>query len=194
MKLNRNVYLLIGGIIIFSVVVFYIAKQNSSPVNNYKPISILAQSSQAPNTSQDTSKLKKSIEANIATQLGNRASTYVKDVQASPHLDGGYDVRVDVNEDPTMNGRIYRSFNLASIYIAVYRVKSTSIQNVSVLAHFPPHQDQYGNMVETPIMTTSLDKTTADKFNWNLDDNQLNLFIASELRKSFPQLDSYYTL
>src|SRR5438270_13787027 len=74
MKLNRNGYLLIGGIAVGCVVLFYMAKKSSAPasipVNSVNQIgteanTAVAQTTQAPTTNQHTAAMEASIKTNL---------------------------------------------------------------------------------------------------------------------------------
>lgn len=200
MNLKIKIITLTAVPIIVVTGVFVLVSKSLAPQadNNFASFSSLQQGNAtsqdaptiAPVTNQDTRKLQATIEANIAAELSNRP-TYIKDVQVSQDSSGEYDVQVDVNEISTYVSDDM-SVMLASVYIAVYKNRSADIKNASITQHFPQKQDQYGNTVDTAVETTSLDKTTADKFNWALDDNSLNPFVALALKRAFPKVAPYY--
>lgn len=205
MKLSKNGYLIIGGIVILSGVLLVVAKttttlrnqpQNNLPINLTKlnngtrqtqsatPLTT-DQNNQANATNQQAVDMGKAIESKLKGQFPDNPDGDIRGiggVSVTQDVGGGYDVQVDYNE----GGATSDAIDMAHIYIAIYKDKTMNIQNVSITAHHPPTQDQYGKPVNSPGITTSLDKNEASKYNWSLDDLNLALLMWQHINPQIP--------
>lgn len=126
-----------------------------------------------PTTSPKTP--EQTIEDRIRASVAKRTNTNknkIIEMQINKAFDNNkeYIVLVSINGDDNLSDDwIKRSIrgDMAYIYIALYK-QPVGVREAVVFAYFPMI-DKYGNTSDKMVMKTSLDRTEAQKINWNQD-------------------------
>jgi hypothetical protein len=209
MKINKNGYF-VGGIVIFSGVVFMVARVTTTPTNPQQNNvqNTIAQLNGSPAqaqtsiTDQDTKTLENTLTTQINTTLshiqtlnGNYPTDYLKSVSVTKQgFGGGYNITVELRPlspyGPPAGSASFQMIDLPSvayIYITVFKNTNLNIQSATVINDLGSYRDQYGYQKDSGVLTTSINKNTADKYNWSLDNNSLLPLITGWLRENYPQ-------
>jgi len=120
----------------------------------------------------------KQIVANTLKGNNNMNKPYVRKIMVVKQIDGGWGVFTEYNagDNLTSNLRIMGiKSKMSKIYAALY-TSGKDIRTASVAAWFPL-QDKYGNQSDGGVYKSILDKTEADKVNWQADKASLELDI-----------------
>ena len=108
----------------------------------------------------------------------NLGTQYVKKIDVIEQVDGGWGVFVEFNADDNLTTNLRKGSiesKMAEIYIALY-TNSYNIRSASASAYFPL-TDKYGNESSDVVYKSILNKTEADKVNWNANDASLKVSI-----------------
>jgi len=122
---------------------------------------------------------EQAIEANVR---GAVDSSIVKDVQVTKQGNAGYSVLVNTNEQPGVsNGQTKTGvmMDMGRIYTALYK-QPVGVNQAAVVAYMDM-VDKYGKTSNEVVMKTSLDKSEAQKVNWNLAQSTLDQDILPNL-------------
>jgi hypothetical protein len=106
----------------------------------------------------------------------NLDKDYIKGVEVVKQIDGGWGVFVEYNADDSLTTNMRKKsieLDMSKIYTALY-TSGKDIQTASVSAYFPL-TDKYGNNSDGVVYKSILDKTEADKVNWETDSSYLGL-------------------
>ncbi len=106
----------------------------------------------------------------------NLDKDYIKGVEVVKQIDGGWGVFVEYNADDNFSANMRKKsieLDMSKIYTALY-TSEKDIQTASVSAYFPL-TDKYGNTSDGVVYKSILDKTEADKVNWETDSSYLGL-------------------
>lgn len=199
MKLNKNGYLLTGGVIvIIFIIVFVMSKpsQSNSNLPNFPSLvpntNTSNQISQPAATDAQTAEMEKTI----ASQLRNTTIVYgaastqhpnapapvdfakvLRDVQVVKDSSGGYEVTVNIYA-------IYSTPALNSVFIALYKNKIVNTDNFDMVnaVEYIQGPDKYGDgkTVDTEMAILQLAKEDAAKYNWNLDNASISLLFGDK--------------
>lgn len=121
----------------------------------------------------------------VSNQLkgnNNMDKQYIRKIDVVEQVNGGWGVFVEYNADDNLTTNLRKTGiekTMSEIYIALY-TSNKDIRSASVAAYFPL-VDRYGNESEDVIYKSILDKTEADKVNWNADSSTLKLSILPEV-------------
>jgi len=199
--MNYKGYLIFAGVVVIGGILLYAFHPHSSPSvidpntsgNSLAPANQTAtqDSNQTPSTTQENTDLGNSIAAKLKTQFPTGSYEWgfnIGEVSVTQNSDGSNNVQVDINTlFPYVDTRYGAGSNadisqaMAHIYVTLYRDNTMNLENVSITAHYPPAQDQYGNPVSLPATTTSLSKSEASKYNWSLDEASLDMLVSHHL-------------
>lgn len=125
----------------------------------------------------DEDKIKQLVIQNLKGK-NNMDRDYLKNVEVTQQDSGGWNVLVDFNAADNLTTNLRKGGiegKMSEIYKSLF-TSSEDIKKVSINAYFPL-TDQYGNESDGPIYETELEKTEADKINWQAPDSTLKLHI-----------------
>lgn len=104
----------------------------------------------------------------------NRDQPLLRGVEIVPQVDGGFGVFVEMNANDNLTSGFIKGGieqDMTEVYQAVYH-SGQDVRTASVAAYFPMI-DQYGQESEDVIYKSILDKSEADKVNWDADESLL---------------------
>ncbi len=108
----------------------------------------------------------------VITGKNDVGGYYYRKVDVVPQANGGFGVFVDYNADESGSNKYDKVGYVTQatlIYKAIYSKTGKDIRTASVSAWFAG-SDSYGHSVDKLVYKTILDKTVADKVNWNAPD------------------------
>jgi hypothetical protein len=114
----------------------------------------------------------KAVVDKVITGKNDVGGYYYRKVDVVPQVNGGFGVFVDYNADESSsnkNDKVLYITQATQIYQAIYSKTGKDIRTASVSAWFAG-SDKYGNNVDKLVYKTILDKSVADKVNWNAPD------------------------
>ncbi len=134
---------------------------------------------QAKQTVNSTDSPEKKIEARVRSSV---SSDIIKDVQITKQYKGGYSVLVSTNEPGGFtNGQTKTAIwmDMGNIYTSLYK-QPMGVNQAAVVA-YTDLVDKYGKTSSQVVMKTSLDKSEAQKVNWNEVQSTLDLMILPKV-------------
>ena len=108
----------------------------------------------------------------------NMGEPYIRKIEVIEQIGGGYGVFVEYNADDSLTIGLRKrgiELKMGETYHAFY-TSGKDITTASIAAYFPL-TDKYGNTEAGVVYKTRLDRTEADKINWNQDSAYLHLEI-----------------
>lgn len=133
---------------------------------------------QAINTDLPEDQQLRQIVENTISGKNNLDKDYIKNIDITSQVDGGWGVFVDYNADDNVTTSARKKsieMKMSEVYIALY-TSNKDVRSASVAAHFPL-QDSYGNESDVVIYKSVLSKSEADKVNFQANESTLKLRI-----------------
>ncbi|MDP8258814.1 MAG: hypothetical protein P9L90_05285 [Candidatus Aadella gelida] len=171
---RRQKWLFAILIILFVIMIIALASDGDTPSQSQKEI----QQNQI-----DMSQLTEDeqIEMLVSNELkgnNNMKTAYVRKIDVVEQTNGGLGVFVEYNADDNLTTNLSKGgieSKMSEIYTALY-TSGKDIRTASVTAYFPL-LDSYGNKKDGVVYKSVLNKTEADKVNWNADKSLLKVTI-----------------
>jgi len=116
----------------------------------------------------------KSVVSRTLEGDNNMDKPLLRKVDVVEQIDGGYGVFVEMNANDNLTSGMIRGGieqDMSKVYMALYQ-SGLDVRTATVAAYFPM-TDQYGAESEAVIYKSMLDKSEADKVNWEADDSLL---------------------
>lgn len=175
----------------FSIVILIIVIVLIVDISNDKPVNPDNGSGTNSGNSSDTKKsdeevIKDTINAKYSGK-NNRDQDNIRSVDVINLNDGSYTVMIKYNADEGYSSSSTRKdiiYTSSQMFKTIYKETGKEIMQAGIFAYYPL-TDKYGNNSDEVVYKCTLDKETADKVNWDQNENQLfsqtlpNLWSAS---------------
>jgi hypothetical protein len=156
---------------------------------NIEPVQVDVQATSQPQeqTQQPTKSLSEEdqIKQLVSKQLdgtNDNGKGYIRKIEVIEQIDEGKGVFVEYNADDKGAVNLRKEGiekKMSDIYTAIF-TSGKNIRRVSVIAYYPT-VDKYGNLSDSVVYKTMLEKTEADKVNWNADKYRLETDILPKV-------------
>lgn len=182
---KQKVLYVIVGIVVAALIVLSVSSIGRNGQEEAAPVQAQEseQSAVTPSVTSDEDKIKESIGSALASSTTDTGLSKVSDVNIVKLSDGSYEVEADINSD-SFQGLLILENESAGIYKDLYS-GDFNVSKTTINAYHE-FSDDYGNLTNEKVLTTSLGKDVADKINFDADELQLQVSIIPGLwTKSF---------